>query len=111
MVSELKRIQFLLWTNNTVLLSINPSLFGRRSSNSKGRWNKGKAGGGARGVAESSPHTLSNQLLQSQSGVADYAHHITTAPPLDFQTYQRPCFVQRTSLEAPRWRHHYKSKR
>ena len=90
MVSELKRIQFLLWTNNTVLLSINPSLFGRRSSNSKGRWNKGKAGGGARGVAESSPHTLSNQLLQSQSGVADYDHHITTAPPLDFQTYQRP---------------------
>ena len=42
---------------------------------------------GTRGQGEDpTPQILAVQLTLSQSGVADYAHHITTCPPPDFQT-------------------------
>ena len=35
------------------------------------------------------PGILADQLILSQPGEADYAHHITIGP--DFQTFLRPC--------------------
>ena len=38
------------------------------------------------------PQILADQSTLSQpGGGADYAHHITTAPPPDFQTFRHPC--------------------
>ena len=68
------------------------------------------------------PQILADQLILSQPGGTDYAHHITTAHP-DFQTFLRHCIgivcrpaclpiwlltafclqAPRTSFEAPRY--------
>ena len=43
------------------------------------------------GGEDSTSQILAIQLTLSQSGVADYAHHITTCPPPpDFQTFLLP---------------------
>ena len=38
------------------------------------------------------PQILAGTLTLFQSGRSDYAHHITTCPPLDFQTFLRSWF-------------------